>query len=1128
VPRANGARVARNLGRLVSLTSVTDKIAFASVPSVGTRTNGAAAGSIVCWFRKRYPAAIVNGRIFHYGSTTNSVSLFEGANVNACQLVMTRGGVNLVSTLINLTPAPGEMMCAVVTWDATSVRVYGNGVLVFEQAIDGRPDMAASTVALNVGCYPTTNNTLTGDVGGELYVYDRKLARGEVERHYFDAEVPEAPAAGWGPNGWPTNPSGTAHVGTAIALTHGTGSAGVITGGISMNEPAEQRPARSTHRRAGARFQQVTAGTSVGGWVIADHATLRPAVFSIEARVRCDAWAAGTLGVNGTGASNYRGIIVKTSVVNWNDGWGLIEVANAPTGQKNLRLFVGSYSNGTTFLVSPHTKELHVLATYDGATARMYVDGELVSTWAAGAVAQVAQPIRIGHGYAAGSSGGYALEGSVRDVRYYSRVLSDVEARARFQDDIDAPGMIAAWDLRESRRQSTYNNIVGAVARDRVSGFDAVWTNGTYGADADDLAVRRAPRRARVERVNVPWLSGSARSPLDASMAVGTGSFSVAGTFLIHSWNANTNNLITASDDASYANGWVLVYTPISEASATLVGYVGSAGPNAYGTTAGRVTIQRGKRFRLAFVADAVTGKASWYVDGVRLSEVAVAAWNLPNTPRFCVGLSIAIASATGMRAADVRYAVGRAWTREEIDADAAGVEDALSGVTHAWPMDDLPGSTSLRATKGSSALSTLGGGAGVEAEALANDYTEAPRVQALGAASAFSNSQWFKSNLTFSGAVAGPDGVTLDAENVTEDSATSTKQAYANIGSEKATHARYVFSVDVAPSGRTWVALSTGAGAAFQWFDLSTGTVGARSGTAIVDAWMVPRGNGYYRCTVVTNQNWFAIFAASANSVVSYLGDGRVALKTANVQVTRLSAVSRSLGAASGVALAPAANVPYDVGPPDQRSSAFSRGAGLTIVNSSAVNGCYVNNVAVTTDFTVRFRFRCRLPSVTTVDRVFGLGEYPNGILITHEPGNRLGVYWKTQNWPVTALVEINREVDVCVAFNRALKRCRVFIDGVLKSDNTVASALTDTAALPFAIGSSGAQTTAGTYRDVRAYARELTEGEALALYRGQDVHGAFINWPLDDGAGTTARDLAGGNSGTLMGGANVVWTRD
>lgn len=744
MPRANGARVARNLGRFVQIGApgVADRVDFGNHASykIGSSDVVGSAGSAIfcCRFRtsttaaNRVPFLIYSGNNWIYFPILSTA----GSAQQAIRVEFVRAGVQIaIATLGNYTEDKVHVIA--ITWDATGAAAYIDGVQVWTKAIDVRPTFAATPLFILGNSISPYSNAFNGDVGGEAYLYSRKLSKGEIEQHYFDGEVPSAPVSAWGPTGWPAT-------GTTVALTGGSGNNGTITSGTLMNEPAEQKPALATRQRVGSRFQQNLPSASMGGWAVADHATLKPVNFSVEARVRLDAWAAGTLGAGSLPASNTRGLVVKTTGLLWNDGWGLVEVAGS-TGLRTIRLFISSYLTGASFTVAPNTKEVHVLATHDGTTARLYVDGELVGSSAV-ALTQVATSLRIGCGYDTGAAAGYSHEGSIRDVRYYSRVLSAVEARARFQDNLDIEsGLIAAWDLSESRRQSAYNVFVGVVAKDRVGGFDAVWTRGANNSDAEDIGSRRAPRRKNVERVNIPWLSGSAMSALDASMVIGTGSFSAVGTFRIHSWNANVNNLIVATDNATYANGWFLSYTAVSEATLALTGYLGSGGPNVNGTTSGRVTVQRGKTFRLAFVADATTQKCSWYIDGVRLSEVTIAAWNLPNTPRFAVGRHNGIAAATGCQAADVRYAVGRAWTKEEIEADANGVDDALSGVTHAWPMDDAPGVTTLRATKGSSPL-LLANGAAVGQLAIANDYTEAPRTQnGITYSEQFNNAAWTK-----------------------------------------------------------------------------------------------------------------------------------------------------------------------------------------------------------------------------------------------------------------------------------------------------------------------------------------------------------------------------------------------
>ncbi len=86
--------------------------------------------------------------------------------------------------------------------------------------------------------------------------------------------------------------------------------------------------------------------------------------------------------------------------------------------------------------------------------------------------------------------------------------------------------------------------------------------------------------------------------------------------------------------------------------------------------------------------------------------------------------------------------------------------------------------------------------------------------------------------------------------------------------------------------------------------------------------------------------------------------------------------------------------------------------------------------------------------------------------------------------------------------------------------------STLNTTDVLPLTFGRWGDSTFFnGMVDDVRVYNRALTETEAQSLFCDVEVADGLIgHWPFEDGAGTAATDIVGGNHGTLTGDASWV----
>lgn len=725
------ARVARNLGRLVvHHPGTTDKVTFAAHAGQRVGASDQSGGSLVFWMRAFGHLGAEQDWVVLTGDVNNYISVATALSNGAFQVVVQKSAATVLNVNTGVFPQAGKLHCVVLAWDATSLILYVDGTPVSTNVGDFRPVMPA-TVSLQFGTYGAfTSVAANGEIGGEAYLYARKLTRGEIMAHYYKGVIPETPASAWGPRGW--NPGGAS--GGTITLTGGSGNNGVVTNGVTMPERGDRAGRQRGLGLHATRTSPSTAGQSAG-WQVADTAALKPQSFTIECRVRFDNHAAGL-------GTNYRGIIVKTTGVAWNDGWGLTEIATVEG--RTIRMWVGAYSTGATFALAPSTREIHVAGTYDyvSGVAQMFVEGVLVASWNAGAgLAQAAVPLRMCHGY--NGAGGYPLRGTLRDVRYYSRVLNaqEVELRAEKHVDIES-GLIEAWRLDEAVLQGTSIPTPGP-AKGRVAGLDATWNNDVFACDAEGAPDVAPLAKASASR----WLQasglGSARtSTTYAALKPGSGSFSLAFTVRLVDGRASTNIVITANDGVSYVNGWALNFLIATDGTYTLSAYVNSGGPVVSNSGTGQRTIPRNKTTRWVLTCDSSTGTVKMYANGKIFAQSTPGfVWNITTNCAFGVGYEGAVGWGPGMQIGDVQYAVGKLWNQEEILLDAKGIEDSLSGVTHAWPMDETSG-TSFRATKGGIALNTLTGTFVEPFQAL----PEAPRKQNLIKYSEqFNNAVWSK-----------------------------------------------------------------------------------------------------------------------------------------------------------------------------------------------------------------------------------------------------------------------------------------------------------------------------------------------------------------------------------------------
>lgn len=139
------------------------------------------------------------------------------------------------------------------------------------------------------------------------------------------------------------------------------------------------------------------------------------------------------------------------------------------SGQRTLRLWVngsGGVVNVTwPFAAGALANWTHVAATYDGASAILYVDGAQVAQAAGtGPLVELGSIARIGAGDTAPGSANERWNGLIDEVRIWSVARSGAEiAAGQFQQIPSAPGLSGSYRLDGDGADSSGNNLHGVL-----------------------------------------------------------------------------------------------------------------------------------------------------------------------------------------------------------------------------------------------------------------------------------------------------------------------------------------------------------------------------------------------------------------------------------------------------------------------------------------------------------------------------------------------------------------------------------------------------------------------------------------------------------------------------------------
>ena len=246
--------------------------------------------------------------------------------------------------------------------------------------------------------------------------------------------------------------------------------------------------------------QPVTSGSFAAA---PDHPSL-----DITGNISLEAWVRPIAG----SATAFRGILMKYS----NPGETAYGIYFMPGGQVSFYLgATGIFNTANRLLTTnplPLGKWTHVVATYDGETKRIYLDGELdESQPRTGPIFDSAEPLRVG----SFGSPGTSMEGDVDSAAVYLRALTPAEIEARFVERAQytsanpgvLPGCVAQYNFDE---------MVGDVLAD-VSGNSndlTLQNHATRGipgpliAGASGKPENWAIRFSNADTYNPPWEPG--------------------------------------------------------------------------------------------------------------------------------------------------------------------------------------------------------------------------------------------------------------------------------------------------------------------------------------------------------------------------------------------------------------------------------------------------------------------------------------------------------------------------------------------------------------------------------------------------------------------------------------------
>ncbi|WP_439484096.1 LamG-like jellyroll fold domain-containing protein [Cyclobacterium plantarum] len=140
-------------------------------------------------------------------------------------------------------------------------------------------------------------------------------------------------------------------------------------------------------------------------------------------------------------------IITRTTNSNLNSGFGLANDG----GDNSINFYINNLNSIKVSANVPLNKWSHVAGTYDGSFLRIFINGELVDSFAYSLpLSKSSNPIRIGKSFQSSSS--YQWFGQIDEVRIWNVARSQEQIKewmVRNSNLASQPGLVAAWHFGE-------------------------------------------------------------------------------------------------------------------------------------------------------------------------------------------------------------------------------------------------------------------------------------------------------------------------------------------------------------------------------------------------------------------------------------------------------------------------------------------------------------------------------------------------------------------------------------------------------------------------------------------------------------------------------------------------------
>jgi Concanavalin A-like lectin/glucanases superfamily len=331
------------------------------------------------------------------------------------------------------------------TYSAGTANLYVNGTLV-ATATSMPYSAITSTVPFIIGAEygPGTPQTFFPGVIDEVAVYNTALTATKVRTHYNTGRCYKDEVLTDNPKGyWRLGESSGTSANEGMRGDHGT-----YTNGPTL---------AATGALTGDSNTAVTFDGTNDYVSVPYDSVLNPSSVTLEG------WAKPS---GGTGTAR---TIAATQDTNTGYLLGI--------GTDNKWRFTVGTGSATTVVTSTATVTLnswaHVVGTYDGTTATLYVDGLSVGSSATGRTVNSTRPLGIGATDAGGSWGGY-FPGSLDEIAVYAAALSSTRVQAHYlmgrsyQDTVLDAGPLSYWRVGESS---------GTSATDLAGGRTGTYTN---------------------------------------------------------------------------------------------------------------------------------------------------------------------------------------------------------------------------------------------------------------------------------------------------------------------------------------------------------------------------------------------------------------------------------------------------------------------------------------------------------------------------------------------------------------------------------------------------------------------------------------------------------------------------